>query len=94
VPAREVFIELADMAAIPRSAYSLEKETEGAMCLLRTADGFEVFIAVGGLRHEARMFYDEEAAYFFMLGVLAAEAVRNGTLAAAGYPGGSLGGPA
>ena len=49
------------------------------MCLLRTQDGFEVFSAADGARHEVRSFDDEEAAYFYLFGVLAAEAVRNGS---------------
>jgi hypothetical protein len=80
VPTRAIFSELADLATIPRSAYALEQEADGAMCLLRTEDGFEVFSAADGARHEVRTFDDEEAAYFYLFGVLAAEAVRNGSL--------------
>ncbi len=80
VQTRSIFSELADLAAIPRSAYALEQESDGAMCLLRTEEGFEVFSAADGARHEVRTFEDEEAAYFYLFGVLAAEAVRNGTL--------------
>ncbi len=80
VPTRAIFSELADLAAIPRSAYALEQESDGAMCLLRTEEGFEVFSAADGARHEMRSFDDEEAAYFYLFGVLAAEAVRNGSL--------------
>jgi hypothetical protein len=80
VQTRSIFSELADLAAIPRSAYALEQEADGAMCLLRTGEGFEVFSAADGARHEVRTFEDEEAAYFYLFGVLAAEAVRNGTL--------------
>ena len=80
VPTRAIFSELADLAAIPRSAYALEQESDGAMCLLRTEEGFEVFSAADGARHEVRAFDDEEAAYFYLFGVLAAEAVRNGSL--------------
>ena len=80
VPTRAIFSELADLAAIPRSSYALEQESDGAMCLLRTEDGFEVFSAADGARHEVRSFDDEEAAYFYLFGVLAAEAVRNGSL--------------
>ena len=80
VPTRAIFSELADLAAIPRSAYALEQESDGAMCLLRTGAGFEVFSAADGARHEVRSFDDEEAAYFYLFGVLAAEAVRNGSL--------------
>jgi hypothetical protein len=80
VPTRAIFSELADLAAIPRSAYALEQESDGAMCLLRTEEGFEVFSAADGARHEVRSFDDEEAAYFYLFGVLSAEAVRNGSL--------------
>jgi hypothetical protein len=83
VPTRELFCELADLASIPRSAYALETETDGAMCLLPTPAGFEVFIAGGGARHEVRTFAEEETAYFYLFGVLAAEAIRNGALAPA-----------
>ena len=81
VPTREIFCELADLASIPRATYALETETDGAMCLLPTPDGFEVFNAAGGSRHEVRFFAEEEAAYFYLFGVLAAEAIRNGALA-------------
>ncbi len=80
IPTRAIFSELADLAAIPRSAYALEQESDGAICLLRTEEGFEVFSAADGARHEVRSFDDEEAAYFYLFGVLAAEAVRNGSL--------------
>ena len=81
VPTREIFCELADLASIPRAAYALETETDGTICLLPTPDGFDVFIAADGARHELRSFADEEAAYFYLFGVLAADAVRSGTLA-------------
>jgi hypothetical protein len=81
VPTREIFCELADLASIPRAAYALETETDGAICLLPTPDGFDVFIAADGARHELRSFAEEEAAYFYLFGVLAADAVRSGTLA-------------
>jgi len=80
VPTREIFCELADLASIPRAAYALETETDGTMCLLPTPDGFEVFFAANGARHELRSFAEEEAAYFYLFGVLAAEAIRNGGL--------------
>jgi hypothetical protein len=63
--------------------YALETEVDGAMCLLPTPDGFDVFIAADGVRHELRSFAEEEAAYFYLFGVLVAEAIRNGTLAPA-----------
>jgi hypothetical protein len=80
IPTRAIFSELADLAAIPRSAYALEQESDGAICLLRTGEGFEVFSAAEGARHEVRSFDDEEAAYFYLFGVLSAEALRNGRL--------------
>ena len=89
VQTRDIFCELADLAAIPRTAYALETEIEGALCLMRGADGFEVFMAMDGARHEARSFPDEEAAYFYLFGVLAAEAVRNGALLPAVAPAGA-----
>jgi hypothetical protein len=80
VSTKDIFSELADLAAIPRGAYALEAEADGALCLVPAAGGYEVFVAMDGARHEVRSFSDEEAAYFYMFGVLAAEAVRNGTL--------------
>ena len=80
VATRDIFCELADLAAIPRTAYALETEMDGALCLVPGPDGYEVFMAMDGARHEARSFPDEEAAYFYLFGVLAAEAVRNGAL--------------
>src|SRR5262249_13500043 len=80
VATRDIFCELADLAAIPRTAYALETEVDGALCLVPGLDGYEVFMAMDGARHEARSFPDEEAAYFYLFGVLAAEAVRNGAL--------------
>jgi hypothetical protein len=81
VPTREIFCELADLASIPRAAYALETETDGAICLLPTPNGFDVFIAADGARHELRSFAEEEAAYFYLFGVLAADAIRSGALA-------------
>jgi hypothetical protein len=75
-----MFSELLDLAAIPHSAYAVEEEVPGAMCLLSTDGGFEVFSAADDARHEVRFFEDEEAAYFYLFGVLAAEAVRSGHL--------------
>jgi hypothetical protein len=89
VTTREIFSDLADLAAIPRTAYALETEANGALCLVPTPDGFEVFVAMDGARHEARSFSDEEAAYFYLFGVLAAEAIRNGTLIPAVAPAGA-----
>ena len=80
VATKDIFCELADLAAIPRTAYALETEFDGALCLVPGPDGYEVFMSMDGARHEARSFPDEEAAYFYLFGVLAAEAVRNGVL--------------
>lgn len=54
------------------------------MCLVQTGDVFEVFNSLGGARHEVRMFADEESAYFYLFGVLAADALRTGTLGVTG----------
>jgi len=77
---QRIFSELAGLAAIPPSAYAVGEEIDGAMCLTQTPDGFEVFNAAAGARHEVRLFDDEESAYFYLFGVLAAEAVRTGRL--------------
>ena len=76
-----VFADLVDMADIPRSAYAVDDEVTGAMCLFKTEGGYEVFSCAEDARHEVRFFEDEEAAYFYLFGVLAAEALRNGRLA-------------
>jgi hypothetical protein len=81
---QRIFSELAGLAAIPPSAYAVGEEVDGAMCLIQTPDGYEVFNAAGGARHEVRIFDDEESAYFYLFGVLAAEAVRTGRLAPRG----------
>lgn len=80
VATRDVFCELADLAGIPRAAYALEAEVDGVLCLLATATGYDVFVSADGARHEVRSFPDEEAAYFYLFGVLVAEAIRNGAL--------------
>ena len=74
-----VFADLVDMARIPRTAYAVDDEVTGAMCLFKTDGGYEVFSSAEDARHEVR-FFEEEAAYFYLFGVLAAEAVRNGRL--------------
>ena len=81
---QRIFSELAGLAAIPPSAYAVGEEVDGAMCLVQTPEGFEVFNAAAGSRHEVRIFDDEESAYFYLFGVLAAEAVRTGRLAPQG----------
>ena len=80
VATQRVFSELASLAAIPATSYAVGAEVDGAMCLLQTESGYEVFNAVAGARHEVRLFGDEESAYFYLFGVLAAEAVRTGGL--------------
>src|SRR5262249_42557395 len=61
VATRDIFCELADLAAIPRTAYALETEMDGALCLMPGPDRYEVFMAMDGARHEARSFADDEA---------------------------------
>ena len=81
---QRIFSELAGQAGIPAHAYAIGEDVDGAMCLVQTEDGFEVFNSLGGARHEVRQFGDEESAYFYLFGVLAAEAVRTGTLGVVG----------
>jgi len=76
----QLFAELANLAGIPADAYAVGDEVDGAMCLLETEQGFEVFLAAGGARHELQIFVNEEAACFYLFGVLAAEEVRTGAL--------------
>jgi hypothetical protein len=80
-PTQRLFSELAEQAAIPASAYAIGEDIDGAMCLIKTSEGFEVFNSLGGARHEVRVFNDEESAYFYLFGVLVADAVRTGLLA-------------
>lgn len=61
-------------------SYAVGEEVEGALCLLETEQGFEVFHSSEGNRHELQFFTSEESACFYLFGVLAAEAVRNGSL--------------
>jgi hypothetical protein len=75
-----VFADLVDMADIPRSAYAVDEEVTGAMCLFKIDGGYEVFSCAEDARHEVRFFEDEEAAYFYLFGVLAADALRNDRL--------------
>jgi hypothetical protein len=79
-PTQRIFSELAAQAAIPPDAYAINEDVDGAMCLVRTAEGFEVFNSLAGARHELRVFQDEESAYFYLFGVLVADAVRTGAL--------------
>lgn len=91
VEIQSAFGELLDLAAIPRWAYAVDDEVPGAMCLLKVDGGYEVFASSDDARHEVRFFEDEEAAYFYLFGVLAAEAVRNGALRPAAQPNGFTG---
>jgi len=75
------FADLAGLAGIPAASYAIGEDVEGALCLVPTANGFEVFHSADGARHELQVFTTEESACFYLFGVLAAEAVRNGTLA-------------
>jgi hypothetical protein len=75
-----IFADLVDMADIPRSAYAVDEEVTGAMCLFKTDGGYEVFSCGEDARTEVRFFEEEESAYFYLFGVLAAEALRNGRL--------------
>ncbi len=77
---QSVFAELLTLAAIPHAAYSVDEEIPGAMCLVKADDGFEVFSRTDDARLDVRFFEDEEAAYFYLFGVLAAEAVLSGRL--------------
>jgi hypothetical protein len=77
---RQTFSDLVDLAALPQHSYAVDEEADGAFCLLATERGYEVFASVEGTRQEVRVFGDEEAAYFYLFGLLAAEAVRDGRL--------------
>ena len=79
-----VFAELLNQAAIPQAAYAVDEEVPGAMCLVEADGGFEVFSRTDSARLEIQFFEDEEAAYFYLFGVLAAEAIRSGRLAPSG----------
>ena len=80
VTTQTIFAQLLDLASIPQSSYAVDEEVDGAMCLVRARGGYEVFSAADRSRHEVRFFDDEEAAYFYLFGVLAADAIRNGQL--------------
>jgi hypothetical protein len=80
VTTQAIFAQLLELASIPQSAYAVDHEVDGAMCLIRAKGGYEVFSLADQSRHEVRFFDDEEAAYFYLFGILAAEAVRSGYL--------------
>jgi hypothetical protein len=75
-----VFAELLTLSAISQASYAVDDEVPGAMCLVKANGGFEVFSRTEDARLEVRFFEDEEAAYFYLFGVLAAEAIRSGRL--------------
>jgi hypothetical protein len=75
-----IFADLAARAGIPAESYAIGEVIEGALCVIQTEQGFEVFHAAEGGRQELQTFPTEEAACFYLFGVLAAEAVRNGSL--------------
>jgi hypothetical protein len=85
-----IFAELLTLSAIPQASYAVDEEIPGAMCLVKADGGFEVFSRTEDARLEVRFFEDEEAAYFYLFGVLAAEAVRSGRLRPS-WPGGANG---
>jgi hypothetical protein len=80
VSPQAVFAELLNLAGIPDAAYAAGQEVPGAMCVVKADGGFEVFSATEDARLEVHFFEEEEAAYFYLFGVLAAEAVRSGGL--------------
>jgi hypothetical protein len=62
------------------------------MCLVKADGGYEVFSCTQDARLEVHFFEDEEAAYFYLFGVLAAEAIhsrRLGPIRSNGYVNGS-----
>ena len=75
-----IFRELVALAAIPDGSYAVDEDVDGALCLVRTDDGFEVYSSAGSRKHEVRFFEEEESAYFYLFGVLAADALRSGRL--------------
>jgi hypothetical protein len=87
VSPQSAFAELLGQAAISQAAYAVNEEVPGAMCLVKADGGYEVFSCTEDARLEVRFFEDEEAAYFYLFGVLAAEAIRSGRLRPSG-PGG------
>ena len=94
VSPQAVFAELLNLAGIPDAAYAAGEEVPGAMCVVKADGGFEVFSCTEDARLEVHFFEEEEAAYFYLFGVLAAEAVRSGRLGPTrpnGYVNGSRG---
>jgi hypothetical protein len=77
------FADLAARAGLSADSYAIGEAIDGAICLIQTDQGFEVFHAVAGDRQELQSFPTEQAAFFYLFGVLAADAVRTGSLARA-----------
>ncbi len=77
ISSQPVFAELLSLAGIPQTAYAVDAEVPGAMCLVKVDSGFEVFSCTEDARLEVHFFEDEEAAYFYLFGVLAAEAIHS-----------------
>jgi hypothetical protein len=78
-----IFADLADLTAragIPAESYAIGEVIDGALCLVPAGQGFEVFRAAAGDRRDRQIFPTEEAACFYLFGVLAADAVRTGSL--------------
>lgn len=75
-----IFKDLVSLAAIPEGSYAVDEDVDGALCLVRTDDGFEVYSSAGNAKHEVRFFEDQESAYFYLFGVLAASELRSGHL--------------
>ncbi|HEY6295052.1 MAG TPA: hypothetical protein VIX15_05255 [Streptosporangiaceae bacterium] len=84
VTPQSAFAELLGLAAISQASYAVNEEVPGAICLVKADGGFEVFSCTDEARLEVRFFEDEEAAYFYLFGVLAAEAIRSGRLGSRG----------
>lgn len=79
----QLFADLAGTAGLPASSWSVGAEADGAMCLMPAGPGYEVFRYTDGTRHERQEFATEEAACFYLFGVLTADAVQAGTLVSA-----------
>ncbi len=81
MPTERLLAELASLAGIPADSYAVGQDVEGSVCLLQCDRGFEVFLSSAGGRRDVQLFATEESACFYLFGLLAAEAVRGGTLA-------------
>ena len=77
---RWAFGDLVERAGIADGEYAVEEEVEGAFCLITADDGYDVFYSEHGGRHNLQHFDDEQAAFYYLFGRLAAVAVRSGRL--------------